>query len=161
MDLFSRSNSDVAQLIEVMREAIRGRRVAGFFFKTPDSSTDWWRVLQGGVEVTAETTKNIVRRSYNLIYNQHSSNRFPIPCHSPADAGQTHRLRVQAPITESAMSRDVTGRRTAPDCQARRSHGTRQRAALQQQRQLQLCPPPTLSPPRQVRSTCTVFRLCL
>ena len=158
MDLFSRSNSDVAQLIEVMREAIRGRRVTGFFFKTPDSSTDWWRLLQGGVEVTAETTKNIVRRSYNFIYNQHSSCRFPIPCHSRADAGRTHRLRVQAPITESAMSRDVMGRRTAPDCQARRSHGTRQRAALQQ-RQLQLCPPPTLSPPRQVR-TCTV-RLCL
>ena len=54
-DLFSRSNSDLEQLTEVMKEAIRGRRVAGFFFKN-DFHPDWWRVLQGGVEVRTDTS---------------------------------------------------------------------------------------------------------
>ena len=50
MDLFSRGNSDVDQLVEVLTEAIERGRINGFRFKA-DFSPGWWRVVQGGVEV--------------------------------------------------------------------------------------------------------------
>ena len=49
LDIFSRGNSDVDQIVEVVREAVMSRRLSNFNFKKP--SPGWWRVVQGDVEV--------------------------------------------------------------------------------------------------------------
>ena len=49
VDIFSRSNSEVDQIVEVVREAIVTERISDFKFKKPAS--DWWRVVVGDVEV--------------------------------------------------------------------------------------------------------------
>ena len=76
--------------------------------------------------------------------------RSPSLCPSPTDAVQTPRSRVLAPTIGSAMSKDVTGRRTAPDCLARRSPGTRRRDASLQPLLLLHYPPLPSQPPQQV-----------
>ena len=50
-DIFSRGNSEVDQIIEVVRQAILTERIGDFKFKRP--SNDWWRVVVGDVEVTS------------------------------------------------------------------------------------------------------------
>ena len=51
IDIFSRRNSEVDQIVEVVREAILMERIGNFKFKKP--SNDWWRVVVGDVEVTS------------------------------------------------------------------------------------------------------------